>query len=130
LNNFSAHTRNMKKKSGLSELKSRLLFVLISILIFRLGAHIPVPGLDPVKLAQMFNSQENTIIGMFNMFSGGALKRLTVFALGVMPYISSSIIMQLLTAVSPTLGELKKEGEAGQRKINQYTRYGFPRDCT
>jgi preprotein translocase subunit SecY len=112
------------KKNGLSELKSRLLFVLIAILIYRLGAHVPVPGLDPVKLASLFNSQKDGIIGMFNMFSGGALKRFTVFALGVMPYISASIIIQLLTAVVPSLEELKKEGEAGQRKINQYTRYG------
>lgn len=112
------------KKNGLAELKSRLFFVFIAILIYRLGAHIPVPGLDPVKLAALFHSQQNTIIGLFNMFSGGALKRFTVFALGVMPYISASIIIQLLTAVVPQLEELKKEGESGQRKINQYTRYG------
>lgn len=112
------------KKSGFAELKSRLLFVLIAIIVYRLGAHVPVPGLDPVKLASLFHSQQNGIIGLFNMFSGGALSRFTVFALGVMPYISASIIIQLLTAVVPALEEIKKEGESGQRKINQYTRYG------
>ncbi len=113
-----------KTSGGLSELKRRLLFVLIGILIFRLGAHIPVPGVDPHKLAELFNAQKGGIFGLFNMFSGGALKRFTLFALGVMPYISSSIIIQLCTSVFPKLEELKKEGEAGRRKINQYTRYG------
>lgn len=112
------------KKSGLTELKGRLFFVLIAVLVYRIGAHIPVPGLDPAKLAALFNSQQNTIVGLFNMFSGGALKRFTVFALGVMPYISASIIVQLLTVIVPFLDQLKKEGESGQRKINQYTRYG------
>lgn len=111
-------------KGGLSELKTRLLFVLLAIVIYRIGAHIPVPGLDPERLANLFNQQTNNIIGLFNMFSGGALSRLTVFALGIMPYISASIIMQLLTVVYPPLEQLKKEGEAGRRKINQYTRYG------
>lgn len=110
--------------SGLEDLKRRLLFVLFCILIYRIGAHIPVPGLDPAKLLGFFNQQRGGILGMFNMFSGGALSRLTIFALGIMPYISASIIMQLLSAVLPILEELKKEGEAGQRKINQYTRYG------
>lgn len=109
---------------GLSELKQRLLFVLLAIIVYRIGAHIPVPGLDPQRLANLFNQQSNNIIGLFNMFSGGALSRLTVFALGIMPYISASIIMQLMAAVSPTLEQMKKEGEAGRRKINQYTRYG------
>jgi len=109
---------------GLHELKKRLLFVLLGILVFRLGAHIPVPGLDPERLADLFNRQQNTIIGLFNMFSGGALSRLTVFAIGIMPYISSSIIIQLFSTVIPKLEQLKKEGEAGRRKINQYTRYG------
>jgi preprotein translocase subunit SecY len=120
-------TKNIKNKmsqGGLSELKRRLLFLFIVIFIFRLGAHVPVPGLDPVKLAQLFNAQQSGILGMFNMFSGGALARFTVFALGIMPYISASIILQLFTVVSPKLEELKKEGEAGQRKINEYTRYG------
>lgn len=110
--------------SGLSELKQRLLFVLIGIVVYRIGSHIPVPGLDPARLADLFNQQKGGILGLFNMFSGGALQRLTIFALGVMPYISSSIIMQLFTAVSPALEQLKKEGESGRRKINQYTRYG------
>lgn len=111
-------------QGGLSELKRRLLFVLIGIIIYRIGAHIPVPGIDPQKLADLFRHQESGILGLFNMFSGGALSRLTLFALGVMPYISSSIIMQLFTVVVPKLEQLKKEGEAGRRKINQYTRYG------
>ena len=109
---------------GLSELKQRLLFVIIGIIIYRLGSHIPVPGLDPQKLADMFNNQRNGILSLFNMFSGGALQRLTIFALSVMPYISSSIIIQLFTAIVPKLEQLKKEGESGRRKINQYTRYG------
>ena len=108
---------------GLAELKSRLIFVVIGILIYRLGAHIPVPGLDPVKLANYFTSQQNTIFGLFNMFSGGALSRVTVFAIGIMPYISASIMIQLLSVVSPKLEQIKKEGESGRRKINQYTRY-------
>src|ERR1700754_1028803 len=111
-------------QGGLNELKNRLLFVLLAIIIYRIGAHIPVPGLDPERLANLFNQQSNNVIGLFNMFSGGALSRLTVFALGIMPYISASIIMQLLAVVSPTLEQLKKEGESGRRKINQYTRYG------
>ena len=124
LSNLKSTASSSTKKSGFAELKSRLLFVLIAIIVYRLGAHVPVPGLDPVKLASLFHSQQNGIIGLFNMFSGGALSRFTVFALGVMPYISASIIVQLLTAVVPALEEIKKEGEAGQRKINQYTRYG------
>ena len=107
----------------LTELKQRLLFVLGAIIVFRIGAHIPVPGIDPVALAAMFEQQKGTILDMFNMFSGGALKRLTVFALGIMPYISASIIMQLLTKVSPKLEQISKEGAAGKRKITQYTRY-------
>jgi preprotein translocase subunit SecY len=110
--------------SGLQELKQRLLFVLVAIIVYRIGAHIPVPGLDPMKLANFFNQQRSGILGLFNMFSGGALSRLTIFALGIMPYISASIIMQLLAAVLPSLEELKKEGESGRRKINEYTRYG------
>lgn len=110
--------------SGFADLKSRLFFVLFAIIIFRIGSYIPVPGLNPERLQQLFNSQQNNIIGLFNMFSGGALMRFSVFALGIMPYISSSIIVQLLTVLSPQLGELRKEGESGQRKINKYTRYG------
>jgi preprotein translocase subunit SecY len=107
----------------LTELKQRLLFVLGAIIVYRIGAHIPVPGIDPVALSAMFEQQKGTILDMFNMFSGGALKRLTVFALGIMPYISASIIMQLLTKVSPKLEQISKEGAAGKRKITQYTRY-------
>ena len=109
--------------AGLSELRRRLLFVLGALVVFRIGAFVPVPGVDPVALAALFEQQRGTIIDMFNMFSGGALGRLSVFALGVMPYISAAIIIQLLTAVSPTLEQLKKEGESGRRKITQYTRY-------
>jgi len=108
----------------MGELKSRLLFVLGALVVYRLGAHIPVPGIDPDALAKLFESQGGGILGMFNMFSGGALSRFTVFALGIMPYISASIIMQLLTVVSPQLEQLKKEGESGRRQITKYTRYG------
>ncbi len=107
-----------------SELKSRLWFVLGALVVYRLGAHIPVPGIDPTVLKQLFDSQKDGILGMFNMFSGGALSRFTVFALGIMPYISASIIMQLLSVVYPKLEQLKKEGEAGRRQITKYTRYG------
>ncbi len=106
------------------DLKKRLFFLLGALLVFRVGAHIPVPGIDPNVLADLFKSQQGGILGMFNMFSGGALSRFTIFALGIMPYISSSIIMQLMTAVSPQLEQLRKEGETGRRKITQYTRYG------
>jgi len=109
---------------GLTELKQRILFVLGALLIFRLGAHIPVPGINAEALAAMFAQTKGSIVDVFNMFSGGALSRLSLFALGVMPYISSSIIMQMMTSVIPTLEQLKKEGESGRRKITQYTRYG------
>ena len=108
----------------MGELKSRLWFVLGALVVYRLGAHIPVPGIDPTALKQLFDSQSGGILGMFNMFSGGALSRFTVFALGIMPYISSSIIMQLVSVVSPKMEALKKEGEAGRRTITKYTRYG------
>lgn len=111
-------------EGGLGELKQRLLFVLLGIIIYRVGAHIPVPGIDPDKLAELFRQEQGGILGMFNMFSGGALQRFTVFALNVMPYISASIIIQLLSLVVPALEQLKKEGEAGRRKIGQYIRYG------
>ena len=110
-------------RGGLAELKSRLMFVLIAILVYRLGAHIPVPGLDPERLLNFFNQQQNTIFGLFNMFSGGALSRVTVFAIGIMPYITASIIIQLFSVVVPSLEQIKKEGESGKRKLNQYTRY-------
>src|SRR5476649_589042 len=112
----------MQGKMG--DLNRRLLFLLGAPIVYRIGAHIPVPGIDPVTLAELFKSQKGGILDMFNMFSGGALSRFTIFALGIMPYISASIIMQLMTVVSPTLEALKKEGEAGRRKITQYTRYG------
>jgi len=112
------------KTGKYGDLKKRLLFLLGALVVFRIGAHIPVPGIDPIRLAELFQSQQGGILGLFNMFSGGALSRFTIFALGIMPYISSSIIMQLMTAVSPQLEQLKKEGQAGQRKITQYTRYG------
>lgn len=108
----------------LSELRQRILFVLGAMVVFRLGAHIPVPGVDPIAVAALFDQTRGSIIDVFNMFSGGALERMSVFALGVMPYISASIIMQMMTAVIPTLEQLKKEGESGRRKITQYTRYG------
>jgi preprotein translocase subunit SecY len=110
--------------AGLGELWSRIKFVLIAIVVYRIGAHIPVPGINPDRLAALFEQNQGTILSMFNMFSGGALERMSIFALGIMPYISASIIMQLMTAVSPQLEALKKEGEAGRRKISQYTRYG------
>jgi len=108
----------------MSDLKRRLLFLLGALIVFRIGSFIPVPGIDPEQLAELFRSQRGGILDMFNMFSGGALSRFTIFALGIMPYISASIIMQLMTVVSPTLEAMKKEGEAGRRKITQYTRYG------
>ncbi len=108
----------------MGDLKKRLIFLLLALIVYRIGAHIPVPGIDPNELAKLFQAQQGGILGMFNMFSGGALQRFTVFALGIMPYISASIIVQLLTVVSPTLEQLKKEGESGRRKITQYTRYG------
>ncbi|RUO30103.1 preprotein translocase subunit SecY [Aliidiomarina sedimenti] len=115
---------NSSAKGGLSELKSRLLFVLGAIIVFRAGSFVPIPGIDAAVLAELFSQQQDTIVAMFNMFSGGALERASILALGIMPYISASIIMQLLTVVHPKLAELKKEGEAGRRKISQYTRWG------
>ena len=106
------------------ELKRRLMFLLGALIVYRIGAHIPVPGIDPSVLSDLFSRQRDGILGMFNMFSGGALSRFTIFALGIMPYISASIIMQLMTVASPALEALKKEGQAGQHKISQYTRYG------
>src|SRR3982074_1494341 len=117
-------TPQLGKTGKFGDLKKRLTFLLLALVVFRIGAHIPVPGIDPIRLAELFQSQQGGILGLFNMFSGGALSRFTIFALGIMPYISSSIIMQLMTAVSPQLEQLKKEGQAGQRKITQYTRYG------
>jgi len=112
------------KVGDYSELKARLLFVLGAFVVYRIGSHIPVPGIDPKALAVMFEQQSGSILDMFNMFSGGALMRLSLFALGIMPYISASIIMQLMTVIIPAMEQMKKEGEAGRRKISQYTRYG------
>ena len=116
---------NQLAKSGkFGDLRRRLVFLLLALVVYRVGAHIPVPGIDPGQLHDLFNRQSGGILSLFNMFSGGALSRFTVFALGIMPYISASIIMQLMTYVIPTLESLKKEGESGRRKITQYTRYG------
>ena len=120
-----AITNNMPlaNQKGLGELWARLRFLFLAILVYRLGTHVPIPGLDPERIANLFNQNQGTILGMFNMFSGGALERMSILALGIMPYISASIIMQLLSSVTPSLEQLKKEGDAGRRKINQYTRY-------
>jgi len=116
---------NLLKNTGkMGDLQSRLFFLIGALIVYRIGSFIPVPGIDPVVLEDLFKSQQGGILGMFNMFSGGALSRFSVLALGIMPYISASIIMQLMTVVSPTLEALKKEGESGRRKITQYTRYG------
>jgi preprotein translocase subunit SecY len=112
------------KTGKFGDLRRRLVFLLLALVVYRVGAHIPVPGIDPSQLQQLFQGQQGGILSLFNMFSGGALSRFTVFALGIMPYISASIIMQLLTYVVPTFEQMKKEGEAGRRKITQYTRYG------
>jgi preprotein translocase subunit SecY len=120
-----ASSASQLARSGkFGDLRRRIVFLLMALVVYRIGAHIPVPGIDPVQLQQLFQSQSGGILNLFNMFSGGALSRFAVFALGIMPYISASIIMQLLTHVVPTLEQLKKEGEAGRRKITQYTRYG------
>lgn len=111
-------------KGGMGELKRRLWFVVGALIVFRLGSYIPIPGIDANVLANLVSGQQGTLLDVFNMFSGGALSRASIFALGIMPYISASIIVQLLSVVNPTLAELKKEGESGRRKISQYTRYG------
>jgi preprotein translocase subunit SecY len=120
-----ANTRNEAAKAalqspgmrkGLGELWARITFLFVALVVFRLGAHVPVPGINPAKLAQLFEQNKDTILSLFNMFSGGALERMSILALGIMPYISASIIMQLMTTVSPQLEALKKEGEAGRRK--------------
>ncbi|MEJ6008232.1 preprotein translocase subunit SecY [Paucibacter sp. AS339] len=120
-----ATNANQLAKSGkFGDLRRRLVFLLLALVVYRIGAHIPVPGIDPAQLKQFFKGQEGGILSLFNMFSGGALSRFTVFALGITPYISASIVIQLMTYVVPTLESLKKEGESGRRKITQYTRYG------
>ena len=115
-------SQNTAKAKNYGDLWSRLTFLLLALVVYRLGAHIPVPGIDPNELQKLFEGQSNGILGLFNMFSGGALSRFTVFALGIMPYISASIILQIATYVYQPLEALKKEGEAGRRKITQYTR--------
>ena len=120
-----ATNANQLAKSGkFGDLRRRLVFLLLALLVYRIGAHIPVPGIDPAQLQQFFKSQEGGILSLFNMFSGGALSRFTVLAVGITPYISASIVIQLMTYVLPSLEALKKEGESGRRKITQYTRYG------
>ena len=120
-----ATSANQLAKSGkFGDLRRRIIFLILALVVYRIGVHIPVPGIDPTQLEQLFKGQSGGILSMFNMFSGGALQRFTVFALGIMPYISASIIMQLMTYVVPSLEAIKKEGEAGRRKITQYTRYG------
>jgi preprotein translocase subunit SecY len=114
---------NLGAFSKATELKKRLWFALGCLIVYRFGTYIPLPGIDPVVMAQIFEQNAGGIMGMFNMFAGGALARMSIFALGILPYISASIIMQLMTAVSPTIEQLKKEGEAGRKKINQYSRY-------
>ena len=121
---MATNAAQLAKTGKFGDLRRRLFFLLLALVVYRIGAHIPVPGIDPAQLQQFFKGQEGGILGMANLMSGGALSRFTVFALGIMPYISASIIMQLLTYVVPTFEQLKKEGEAGRRKITQYTRYG------
>ena len=120
----AANLNSLASFGRLTEVRQRLVFVLIALVVYRFGAHLTIPGIDQTALAAMFERQQGTILDMFNMFSGGALRRLSVFALGVMPYISASIIMQLMSAVVPALEQLRKEGEQGRRQITKYTRYG------
>jgi preprotein translocase subunit SecY len=120
----ATNAAQIAKTDKFGDLRRRLVFLLMALVVYRVGAHIPVPGIDPAQLQQLFKGQQGGILSLFNMFSGGALSRFTIFALGIMPYISASIIMQLLTYVLPTFEQLKKEGEGGRRKITQYTRYG------
>ncbi|MFO1292632.1 MAG: preprotein translocase subunit SecY [Rubrivivax sp.] len=121
---MATSTAQLAKSGKFGDLRRRVIFLLLALVVYRVGAHIPVPGIDPTQLQQLFKSQSGGILNLFNMFSGGALSRFTVFALGIMPYISASIIMQLMTYVVPSLEAIKKEGEAGRRRITQYTRYG------
>lgn len=121
---MATNAAQLAKSGKFGDLRRRLVFLVLALVVYRIGAHIPVPGIDPAQLEQLFKSQSGGILNLFNMFSGGALSRFTVFALGIVPYISASIIMQLMTYVVPTLEALKKEGESGRRKITQYTRYG------
>ena len=119
-----ANANALGKTGKYGDLKRRLVFLLLALVVYRIGTHIPVPGIDPVQLTSLFHQNQGGILGLFNMFSGGALSRFSIFALGIMPYISASIIMQLMTVIVPSLEAIKKEGESGRRKITQYTRYG------
>ena len=121
---MATNANQIAKTGKYGDLRNRLVFLLLALVVYRIGAHIPVPGIDPNQLKELFKGQQGGILNLFNMFSGGALSRFTVFALGIMPYISASIIMQLLTYVVPTFEQMKKEGESGRRKITQLTRYG------
>ena len=121
---MATNAATLAKTGKFGDLRRRLVFLLLALVVYRIGAHIPVPGINPDQLAQLFRGQQGGILSLFNMFSGGALSRFTVFALGIMPYISASIIMQLMGYVLPSFEQLKKEGESGRRKITQYTRYG------
>ena len=121
---MATNAASIAKTGKYGDLRRRLMFLLLALVVYRVGAHIPVPGIDPTQLKQLFSGQQGGILNLFNMFSGGALSRFTVFALGIMPYISASIIMQLMSYAVPTFEQLKKEGASGQRKITQYTRYG------
>lgn len=121
---MATNSAQIAKTDKYGDLRNRLVFLLLALVVYRVGAHIPVPGIDPGQLKELFKGQQGGILNLFNMFSGGALSRFTVFALGIMPYISASIIMQLLGYVVPTFEQMKKEGESGRRKITQYTRYG------
>ncbi|MEO5734773.1 MAG: preprotein translocase subunit SecY [Rubrivivax sp.] len=121
---MATNATQLAKSGKFGDLRRRVVFLLLALVVYRIGAHIPVPGIDPTALQELFKGQSGGILNLFNMFSGGALSRFTVFALGIMPYISASIIMQLMTYVVPSLEAIKKEGESGRRRITQYTRYG------
>ena len=121
---MATNSAQIAKTGKFGDLRNRLVFLLLALVVYRIGAHIPVPGIDPDQLKELFKGQQGGILNLFNMFSGGSLSRFAIFALGIMPYISASIIMQLLTYVVPTFEQMKKEGESGRRKITQYTRYG------
>ena len=121
---MATNAAQLAKTGKFGDLRRRLVFLLLALVVYRIGTHIPVPGVDPVMLQQMFKGQEGGILSLMNMFSGGALSRFSILALGITPYISASIVMQLLTYVLPAFEQLKKEGESGRRKITQYTRYG------
>ena len=121
---MATNAATLAKTGKFGDLRRRLMFLLLALVVYRIGAHIPVPGINPDQLAQLFKGQQGGILNLFNMFSGGALSRFTVFALGIMPYISASIVMQLMGYILPAFEQMKKEGEAGKRKITQYTRIG------